>query len=54
MGLIIDFFNQEVVRLEQIITESRMLKTRVTQFIDCTKQYKEISIIRESVNKEST
>lgn len=39
MGLIIDFFNQEVVRLEQIITESRMLKTRVTQFIDCTKQY---------------
>lgn len=40
MGLIIDFFNQEVVRLEQIINESRLLKSRVTQFIGCTKQYK--------------
>lgn len=40
MGLIIDFFNQEVARLEQIINESRLLKSRVTQFIECTKQYK--------------
>ena len=53
MGLIIDFFNQEVVRLEQIITESRMLKTRVTQFIDCTKQYKGQFLERKKLVNEA-
>lgn len=38
MGLIIDFFNQEVERLEKIIEESRLYKSRVTQFIDLTRQ----------------
>lgn len=41
MGLIIDFFNQEVERLEQIIAESRALKAKVTQFIEYTKQYRQ-------------
>lgn len=38
MGLIVDFFHQEMERLEQIISESRLYKARITQFIDLTKQ----------------
>lgn len=38
MGLIIDFFNQEVDRLAEIVEESRIYKSRVTQFIDLTRQ----------------
>lgn len=38
MGLIVDFFHQEMERLEKIITESRLYKARITQFIDLTKQ----------------
>ena len=37
MGLIVDFFYQELERLEEIITESRLYKARVTQFIELTK-----------------
>lgn len=52
MGLIIDFFNQEVARLEQIINESRLLKARVTQFIESTKQYKSQFLERKkSINE---
>lgn len=38
MGLIVDFFDQEMERLEEIISESRLYKARVTQFVELTKQ----------------
>lgn len=38
MGLIVDFFYQEMERLEEIISESRLYKARVTQFLDLVKQ----------------
>lgn len=38
MGLIVDFFHQEMERLEKIISESRLYKARITQFVDLTKQ----------------
>lgn len=52
MGLIIDFFYQEMERLEQIISESRLYKARVTQFIDLTKQIRhQYSERRKNFNK---
>lgn len=41
MGLIIDYLEQEKKRLEQTITESQLIKSCVSQFIEITKQYKE-------------
>lgn len=41
MGLIIDYLEQEKKRLEHTITESQLIKSCVSQFIEITKQYKE-------------
>lgn len=38
MGLIVDYYDQEIERLEQIVIESRLYKTRVTKFLDLSKQ----------------
>lgn len=52
MGLIIDFYNQEVERLETIINESRMLKSKVTEFIGYSKRCKiQFSERKRSINK---
>lgn len=37
MGLIVDFFDQEKRRLEEIIKESRLYKARITKFIEFQK-----------------
>lgn len=49
MGLIVDFFYQELERLEEIITESRLYKTRITQFIELTKHLRKQFAERKKV-----
>lgn len=48
MGLIVDFFHQEMERLEKIISESRLYKARITQFCDLTKQSRRQFIERKN------
>lgn len=49
MGLIVDFFYQEIERLEEIITESRLYKARTTQFIELTKHLRKQFAERKKV-----
>ena len=53
MGLIVDFFYQEMERLEEIISESRLYKARVTQFIELTKQLRKQFAERKKVFNDS-
>lgn len=39
MGLIVDFYNQEVERLDQIVSESRILKEKTMQFDAASRRY---------------
>jgi len=41
MGLIVDYFDQERERLNQVIEESRILKSRVTEFLKLVGQYEQ-------------
>lgn len=41
MGLIIDYLDEEKKRLEHIITESQLIKSCISQFIDMTRQCRE-------------
>ena len=53
MGLIVDFFYQEMERLEEIISESRLYKARITQFVDLTKQMRhQYTERKKSFNEE--
>lgn len=41
MGIVIDYYEDEKERLNQVIAESRRIKSCITQFIETTNQYKE-------------
>lgn len=41
MGVVIDYYEDEKERLNQVIAESRRIKSCITQFIETTNQYKE-------------
>lgn len=53
MGLIIDFFYQELERLEEIITESRLYKARITQFIELSKHLRKQFFERKKIFKDA-
>ncbi len=53
MGLIVDFFYQELERLEEIISESRLYKARVTQFVELTKHLRKQFIERKKIFNEA-
>lgn len=38
MGLIVDYYDKEIERLEEIVAESRMYNARIAHFLDLTKQ----------------